>query len=315
MASPISGARPANFVARSDQASEAEDFVPISFRPVTPGFFEAMDIDVLRGSPFDEVQVVAIMAALSEGQEALVPFVASRNLADRLWPGEDPVGRTLIWNQPGGAPMQVVAVVGDARDLSFPYDPDFMGYLPHTFVAWPTMSLVVRSSGDPATVAAQVREAVWGLDPSLPVPEILRMETALDGALAAPRLNVVLMVIFSGSALLLASIALYGITAFTVGRRTREIGVRMALGAPKRDVAGMILWKGVRLLMIGGSLGLVGSVFLSQFLESLLFGVGTVDTLTYAVVTLLLGGVMTVATLLPVWRALRVDPTIALHAD
>ena len=211
--------------------------------------------------------------------------------------------------------MQVVAVVGDARDLSFPQDSDYMGYLPHTFAAWPTMTLVVRSSGDPATVAGQVREAIWALDPSLPVPEILRMETALASALAAPRLNVALMGIFSLSALLLASIALYGITAFSVGRRVREIGVRMALGAPKRDLAGMVIWKGIRLVLFGGAVGLAGAVFLSRFLESLLCGVGTVDTPTYVAVSLLLGGVMMVATLLPVRRALRVDPTIALDAE
>ena len=315
MASPVNGSRPANFVARSDQAAEGEDFVPIGFRPVTPGFFDAMGLPVLRGAPFTEIHVDAVMAAAMEGGEALVPFVASRNLAGRLWPGEDPVGKTLIWNQPGGPPMQVVAVVGDSRDLSFPQDPDPMGYIPHTFVAWPTMTLVVRSTGATAQLSEQVREAVWALDPSLPVPEILRMETALDGALAAPRLNVVLMGIFSFSALLLASIALYGITSFSVGRRTREIGVRMALGAPKKDVVRMVLKKGIRLVVLGGATGLLGAVVLSRFLETLLFGVGALDALTYVVVSLVLGGVMLVATVLPVRRALKVDPTIALQVE
>jgi predicted permease len=315
MASPITGNRPANFVARSDQASEAEDFLPIQFRPVTPGFFEAMGLPLLRGGTFDELQVDAVMAATLAGEEAMVPAVLSRTLADRLWPEEDPVGKTMIWNQPGGAPMQVVGVVGDARDLSFPMDPDPMAYIPHTFVAWPTMTLVVQANGDLPTVANQVREAIWSLDPALPVPDLVRMETALDSALAAPRLNMIMMALFSASALLLAGIALYGITSFAVGRRTREIGVRMALGAPKREVARMVLARGIRLVVVGASAGLVGAVLLSRFLDALLFEVAAVDVLIYSVVTLLLGSVMMIATLLPVRRALKVDPTIALQAD
>lgn len=315
MASPINGNRPANFVARSDRALEPEDFLPIGFRPVTPGFFEAMGMPLLRGSTFDELQVDGVMAAVMEGEEAMVPMVVSRSLAERMWPEEDPVGKTLVWGQPGGAPMQVAAVVGDTRDLSFPMDSEPMAYLPHTFLAWPTMTLVVRSTGDLSTVASQVREAVWSLDPSLPVPELVRMEGALDGALAAPRLNVVMMTLFSVSALVLAAIALYGITSFSVGRRTREIGVRMALGAPKGDVARMVLKKGLRLVVFGAAAGLLGALVLSRFLESLLFEVAPVDVLIYSAVALVLGSVMMIATLLPVRRALRVDPTIALQVE
>jgi len=315
MASPISGARPANFVARADQAGDRDDFLPIQFRPVTPGFFRAMGVPLQAGAIFDELQTDAVMAAAEAGEDVAVPIVVSRSLADRLWPDGSPVGETVIWNQPGGAPMSVVGVVGDLLDLSFPMDAEPMAYLPHRFVAWPTMTLVIRANGDPASVAAQVREAVWSVEDGLPVPQITFMEEALGGALSAPRLNMLLMGIFSASALLLAAVALYGITAFAVARRTREIGVRMALGAPKGEVVGMVLKRGMALVAVGGAVGLVGAFLLTRFMESLLFEVDAMDALTYGVVSGLMAAVALVATLIPTRKALKVDPTIALQAE
>jgi len=315
MASPISGARPVNFVARADQAGDQDDFLPIQFRPVTPGFFRAMGAPLQAGTIFEELQTDAVMTAVQAGEEVAVPIVVSRSLADRLWPDGDPVGETVIWNQPGGAPMSVVGVVGDLLDLSFPMDAEPMAYLPHRFVAWPTMTLVIRANGDPASVSAQVREAVWSVEDGLPVPQITYMEEALGGTLSAPRLNMLLMGIFSVAALLLASVALYGITAFAVARRTREIGVRMALGAPKGEVVGMVMKKGLVLVLVGSAAGLVGAFLLTRFMESLLFGVEATDALTYGAVTGLLAAVTLVATLLPARRALKVDPTIALQVE
>jgi len=160
-----------------------------------------------------------------------------------------------------------------------------------------------------------VREAVWSFDSTLPVPQATLMEDALYGALSAPRLNMILTGIFAVSALLLASVALYGITAFAVARRTREIGVRMAMGAPKTEVIWMVLKRGLALLVVGAGAGLVGAVFLTRFMEGLLFGMEPTDAITYGAVTLILGITTLVASLLPVRRALRVDPTIALQSE
>ncbi len=182
-------------------------------------------------------------------------------------------------------------------------------------MARPTMTLVIRANGDPASVAAQVREAVWSVEDGLPVPQITFMEEALGGALSAPRRNMLLMGIFSASALLLAAVALYGITAFAVARRTREIGVRMALGAPKGEVVGMVLKKGLALVVVGSAVGLVGAFLLTRFMESLLFEVDAMDALTYGVVSGLMAAVTLVATLIPARKALKVDPTIALQAE
>lgn len=315
MASPITGNRPANFLARANRSAEQEDFLPIQFRPVTTGFFSAMGMPVLAGAPFDEAQVDGLVSAASAGEQVAVPIVISQSLADRLFPEGSAVGETVIWNQPGGAPMTIEAVVGDALDLSFPGDPDPMAYLPHRFVPWPAMTLVLRVAGDPASATPMVREAVWSFDSTLPVPQATLMEDALYGALSAPRLNMILTGIFAVSALLLASVALYGITAFAVARRTREIGVRMAMGAPKTEVIWMVLKRGLALLVVGAGAGLVGAVFLTRFMEGLLFGMEPTDAITYGAVTLILGITTLVASLLPVRRALRVDPTIALQSE
>jgi predicted permease len=315
MASPVSGNRPANFLARADRAGEQEDFLPIRFSPVTPGFFRAMGATLQAGAIFDELQTDALMAAAMDGEQVAVPIVISRGLADRLWPGANPVGETVIWNQPGGSPMTVVGVVGDLLDLSFPMDPEPTAYLPHRFVAWPAMTLVVQSAADLSTVSPRIREAIWSVDRSLPVPRLTPMNDALGGALSAPRLNMLLLGVFSGSALLLAAVALYGVTAFAVARRTREFGVRLALGAPKREVVGMVLKRGAALVVMGGGAGLAGAFLLTRFMESLLFGVEPRDTVTFIVGAGVLAGVTLAATLLPARRALKVDPAISLQAE
>jgi predicted permease len=315
MASPISGARPSNFVARADRAGDQRDFLGVQFRSVTPGFFRAMGIPLRVGQLFDKVQTDAVMAAALAGGSVEIPVVVSQSLADRLWPDRDPVNETIIWSQPGGAPMSVVAVVGDALDLTFPMDPQPMVYLPHRFVAWPTMTLVIRGAVDPASLAGPLREAVWSVDPTLPLPQFTLMEDALGDAISAPRLNTTLLGLFSVAALLLAAVALYGITAFGVACRSREIGVRMALGASREEVVGMVLKGALALAGVGGGVGLVGAFLLNRFLRSLLFGVEAGDPPTYLAVTVLLASVSLVAALFPARRALKVDPTVTLQAE
>jgi hypothetical protein len=306
---------PQNAIARADQAGAQEDFTSISFRPVTPGFFDAMGVPVLAGSLFDPTQTEALMNAAMAGEDVTLPMVISESLAGQLWPEGEPVGRSVVWGQPGGPSMTVIGVVGDLLDLSFPLDPRPTAYLPHRFAAFPTMTLVMRVQGNPASVTAGVREAIWSVDTGLPIPQPTLMGDALGSSLSAPRLNMLLMGIFSASALLLAAVALFGITALTVAQRTREIGVRVALGAPKGEVIGMVLRRALLLVGVGGAVGLVGAFVLTRFMEGLLFGVGARDPLTLAAVLGLLAGVTMVATLVPAARALRVDPTIALQAD
>jgi len=164
-------------------------------------------------------------------------------------------------------------------------------------------------------VARAAREAIWGVDGALPVPEMRPMEGALDATLAGPRLNLILMGLFSISALLLAAIGLYGLTAFSVARRTREIGVRLALGAPRHGVLGLVLAHGLKLTAVGTVLGLAGALALTRFLEAILFEVRALDPPTYLGVVVLLGGVTVAAALVPARRALKVNPASSLQAE
>jgi hypothetical protein len=274
-----------------------------------------MGMPLLAGRIFDEVEAEAAMEALTAGSEAPVPVILGRSLAETLWSDESPVGRTVTWGQPGGQVMTVVGVVGDIRDLSFPMDPEPAIYLPHRIVAWPTMTLVIRTDGDPTQVAQRAREAVWEVDEAIPVPEMRLADQAVEAVLAGPRLNLVLMGVFSLSALLLAAVGLYGLTAFTVAGQTREIGVRLALGAQGSGILGMVLRRGLRLVAFGTILGLAGAVALTRFMESILFGVRALDLPTYVMVGLTLGGVTLVAALIPARRALRVDPVSSLQTE
>jgi ABC-type antimicrobial peptide transport system permease subunit len=264
---------------------------------------------------FTEVEADAAVQASGDGVQAPVPVVIGRSLAESLWPEGDPVGRSIVWSQPGGTLMTVVGVVGDIRDLTFPMDPEPAVYLPHRLVAWPTMSLVIRAQGDPALVARQAREAIWSVDGTLPVPEMQLLDEILGAALAGPRLNLILMGVFSLSALLLAAVGLYGLTAFSVARQTREIGVRLALGAPGSGVLRLILRKGLKLALAGTMLGLVGALILTRFMENLLFGVRPMNAPTYLAAALVLGSVTVVAALIPARRALKVDPASSLQAE
>jgi putative ABC transport system permease protein len=315
MTSPISSTRPSNFVSRSDQATEREDFVQVRWRAVTSGLFDALGVPMLAGRTFTTADTDAAMEAATAGGEVSVPVVLSRSLAERLWPEGDAVGRSVVWGEPGGPEMRVVGIVGDVRDLTFPFDPEPAIYLPHRMVSWPTMTLIVRSGGPGPGLTRQIREAVWAVDDALPIPDIRRMDDILSGALAGPRLNLILLAVFALSALLLAAVGLYGLTALTVASRSREIGVRLALGAPRTGVLGMIVGQGLKLALLGTSLGLLGAAAFTRFMGTLLFGVQPLNPPTFAGVALTLAAVTLAAAYVPARRALKVDPASSLQAD
>jgi ABC-type antimicrobial peptide transport system permease subunit len=175
------------------------------------------------------------------------------------------------------------------------------------------MTLYVRAAGDPAGLVATVRREVQALDPNLPLPELRTVRDTVASSLWVARIGAVLLGAFAGLALLLAAIGVYGVVSFGVAQRTREIGLRMALGAGARSVQGMVLKQGLRLVAAGLSIGLVLAVVAARFLESLLFGVSGRDPLTFALVPLVLAVVALVACLLPARRATRLDPLTALR--
>ena len=275
---------------------------------VSPEFMDAMGIPIRRGRGF---------TAADNSDRA--PFVAivSSGLASRIWPGENPLGKRIRMGDPNGPWRTVVGVVAnihhralDASDASQIYLPERQWQFADNSVA-----LVVRTNGDPAPLARAVRAAVQQIDATQPVTALATMEQVISTSTAQRRLALLLFFAFAAVALVLAVAGIYGVLAGAVTERTREIGVRTALGATPGAILGMVLLQGARLAGAGLVLGLVGALSLGRFLQSLLYGVGAADPVTLLTVVLVLGSVALAACLLPALRAVGIDPIAALRAD
>jgi predicted permease len=270
------------------------------WRMVSPGYFAAMGIPLLRGRTFSDED--------RSGGRTVV--VLSADMARRFWPTEDPIGRTIL----SGGPMTVIGVAGDVRNLTLATDPRPTMYLSNTQFLWPTMTLVVRTKTD-IPVAALIRKTVAAIDPQLAVFNVRTMDRLLETNSAQPRLTAWLVGLFALLALLLAAIGVYGVLAYLVTQRTREIGVRIALGARPRAVLNLVVGHSLRLSAIGVALGVIAAAMLGPKLESLLFGVKARDATTLAVVAVSLLAISLLASYIPARRATKVDPLTALRAE
>jgi putative ABC transport system permease protein len=244
--------------------------------------------------------------------------VVSETLARRYWPGQDPIGKRLKIPLPpteyDNAWLTVVGVVGDARYRELRATRLDL-YMAHRQSDHRLRHVVVRARGDVAGLPAAIRRVVRELDPGQPAPEVIAMNDVVSEALGGPRFAARVFGAFALVALLLAAVGLYGLIAHSVERRTREIGVRMTLGACPSDVVRLVLAEGLRLAILGTALGLAGALAGARLLSSLLFGVGQADALTQAAASALLIGVAALACALPAWRALRIQPSEALRHE
>ena len=317
MVSPLTGIRPANFVGAEGNVAEQNDMVSIQWRAVTPGFFDALGLKLIAGRFFDQREASSEISPFVEGDpEANVTVVINQSLAAILWPIGEAVGKRIMWNSPTGTAMNVVGVVGNMRDVTYPEEQGPTVYVSHGTVPWPTMTLVIQTVADPTNVAAAVRSAIWSVDDGVPVPLMVTMQDALEGtALSGPRLNMLLLSMFAAAALGLAALGIYGITVYSVTSRTREIGVRMALGAGPGAIVGMVLSRGARIIISGTVLGLVAAFALTRFLTSLLYEIRPTDLATYGLATLIITAVALTANYLPARRATRIDPRVAFTTE
>ena len=269
-----------------------------------PAYFETMQIPLIRGRGFSE----------SDGPGAPPVIVINRLFADRYWPNQDPIGHSVYFpDLPKPLTATVAGVVGDVKHYGLGDSDRLQAYAmqaqqPHIF-----NSLVVRTVGDPAAMAGAVRQAVWAVDPEQPMWKVFTMDFLVDRSVGPRRFLMWIMTIYSGLALLLASIGLYGVMAYQVAQRSKEIGVRMALGAQKRDVVGLILRRGLRLTFLGLALGVIAALALGQSIRSMLYGVEATDPVAFVSAALVLALVAVLASYIPARRATTANPVTVLH--
>jgi ABC-type antimicrobial peptide transport system permease subunit len=278
------------------------------YAAVSEGYFRSLGIPLFSGRLFDDRDTMD------------APHVAliSQSLAKEKWPNENPIGRSIEFGNMDGdlRLLTVIGVVGDVREgsLEKPPRPTIYVNLRQRPQATHRFSAVVRTAGDPAAVIASARKIVHDLDPDIP-PSTSSFTAIFAASTSGRRFNLVLFGIFAGTALLLAIAGIYGVLAYSVARRTREMGVRMALGASASNVLRLVLGQAAVTTGIGIALGLVGSFILMRSLQSMLYEVGAADPLTFAAVALLLLIVALLAAYLPARRATKVDPNVALRYE
>ena len=278
--------------------------VPIDWRIVSPGYFKSMGIPMLQGRDFTD----------ADGPTALPVMIISQATAKKFWGDADPIGRTLRRSASPATAFTIVGVVGDVRSTALTQESPAL-YYPMAARVWPLMDIVVRTDSSPEALLPSIREKVRELDSELALANVRTMDQWLSNSAAQPRLNTVLLTIFASIALVIASIGIYGVIAYSVSQRISEIGVRMALGATPRDVLRLIVSEGMNVALIGIGTGLLGGLALGRAVSSLVFGVPVRDPRTFAAVAVALASVALAASVIPALRASRVDPIVALRYE
>jgi predicted permease len=279
----------------------------VEFRTALPGYFSTMGIPLLQGRD----------VSWTDTPDSPPVIVISQAMAGRHWPDQSAIGKRIRSSTPNSPWVTVVGVVGNVQHTDLINTPRPTMYLApsqdqrsgDTIRDW-----AVKTNGDPAALAASAREAVWSVDSALPITRLQTMQRMRSAATAQEQFNLLLVGLFAAVALILAAVGLYGVTAYTVAQRTRELGIRLALGAQPGDVLRIILGQGARLVLVGLAIGTLASLALTRMMTTMLFGIGTRDPITFGAVGILLTTVSLLACYIPARRAMRVDPVVALRS-
>jgi len=277
------------------------------YATVSPDYFRMMRIPLLRGRFFSE----------QDSPSSPKVAIISETLARRYFPNRDPLGRHMRFGFPPNSNVsrEIVGIVGDVRDAALSRKPGPMMYVPFAQAPLYGGEVVVRSSLSASSVAAGIRQAVRSIDKNLPVTDIEFLNAALGQSISQERFRTFLLGSFSAIALVLAAIGIFGVISYSAAQRTREIGIRIALGAERRDVLRLILGQGMKLVLFGLGIGAVAAFLLTRLMSSLLYSVSTTDPVTFACVTVILLAVALTACYIPARRAMRVDPIVALRYE
>jgi putative ABC transport system permease protein len=281
-----------------------DTLVPVDWRIVSPGYFQTMAIPLLRGRDFSD----------ADGPNAQPVIVVSQATAKKFWGDADPIGRVLHRSANRSVAFTVVGIVGDVRNTALNQQSPTL-YYPLATRVWPLMDAVVRTGGSPEILLPSIRQKIHQLDPELALANVRTMEDWVSDTAAQPRLNAILLGAFAAVALLIATIGIYGVLAYSANQRTPEIGLRMALGARPAGVLQLVVGEGMKLVLAGIAIGLAGGLALGRAVSSLVFGIAVRDPTTFAIVTLVLSTVSLFACAIPAHRASRVGPIIALRDE
>jgi putative ABC transport system permease protein len=279
----------------------------VNYTIVSPGLFSALGTPLLRGREILESDILSAPAVT----------IINRAMARQYWPNEDPIGKQLIVPSQR-VPATIVGVVADIKHSSLREVPGPEMFEPYTQNVWPSMALmqvVLRTRADPNAVIGSAREAIHELDPNVPMAKVSTLATLTSTAMAKDRFSMLLVGFFGALALFLATVGIYGVISYSVGQRTREIGIRMALGAQRGKVFGMVLRQGLKLAAFGIAIGALAALGVGRMLRGFLYGVHAADPLTFASVAIFLAVVAVAASFLPARRAAKIDPMRALRYE
>ncbi len=300
---PLSGSNSdSSFVIEGRNASREKVSPDEEIRVITPDYFRVLHTPLLQGRFFAD----------SDTADSSKVVIINRVFARKYWPNEDALGKRISISDQNPRWMTVVGIVGDIKHRALDLDakPEF--YLPHTQLPSRFMVLAVRSMQDPRSLTQAIRRELLSIDPDQPVANVRTLEQVISDSIGPRRMSVVLLGVFAGIALLLASVGIYGVMSYLVVQRTHEIGVRMALGAQARDVVALVVGHALRLVGIGTGIGLVLALVSTRALSALLYGVDAFDLATFVLVTFALAAIALLASYIPALRASRADPMIAL---
>lgn len=300
--------RMTGIAASGSDAPGVKDGAQVGYNIVGPKYFETLGVPLLQGRDFDYAD---------DAQKPRVVII-NETMAQRFWPGQDPLGKTLRMADetgPKGPEMQVVGVAKNGKYRSLGESPQPFMHMPFQQNYEPLMSLIARGAGAPQNMIVPVQREVQMIDPNLPFFEVKTLREHLSIALLPQRIAAVLLVVFSLFALLLTSVGLYGVVSYSVRRRTREIGIRMALGAQRAHIIKLVVKQGMLLAFVGIVIGLVAAFALTRFISSMLYEVGATDAMTFGGSALLLALVTLTASFIPARKATRVDPMTSLRTD